>query len=115
MTEIPLYKDSSADFTQIIDLDNISVTIRLSFNIRNQYWRINLETENYELKGLKVVENFPLIYPHNALFPELSGDFFIFKVSDTTDDFTYDFFGTDYKLFYCDETELAYWREYNNL
>lgn len=110
--QIPIYKDTSADFTQIMDLDNVTVTIRLRYNIRVGFWFMDLETENYSLYGLKVIENFPIIFPHQALFPELLGDFFIIQSTNTDEvvDFDYDSFGEIFNLFYYTETEYQTWR-----
>jgi len=111
MIEIQLYNQSSADFTQIIDLDNITCTIRLTYNIRVGFFFMNILTENNELSGLKVVLNFPILYPHRALFPELPGDFFINKVTneDENTEFSYENFGEVYKLIYYNADELAEW------
>jgi len=116
-SEIPLYTDVSADFTQTIDLDTVTVTIRLKYNIRNAFFSFDIETENYNLKGLKAIENFPIMYPHNALFPELKGDFFIIQVTNTDEvvEFTYDNFGTVWKLFYYTESEFEAWKDENGL
>jgi hypothetical protein len=113
MIKIPLFKDTSADFTQIIDLDEITVTIRLKYNIRNNFWSMDLETENYALYGLKVIENFPIIFPHYALFPELNGNFFIIQDTNTNEviDFTYDNFGTIFNLYYYTVTEYNTWKD----
>lgn len=117
MIQIPLFIDSSADFTQTIDIDNVIVTIRLTFNIRNQFFRMNLSTENNELYGLKVKTNFPLIYHHKALFPELDGDFFVNQVTNQDEeiDFTYDNFGSVYLLLYYSAEELQAWKDANGI
>jgi hypothetical protein len=110
--KIPIFKNTSADFSQIIDLDEITVTIRLKYNIRNNFWSMDLETENYFLYGLKVIENFPILFPHNALFPELNGNFFIIQDTNTDEvvNFTYDTFGDVFNLYYYTETEYNTWK-----
>ena len=112
MIEIPVFQDQSADFTQNIDLDEINVTIRLIYNIRNEFFHMNLSTENFNIEGIKVIKNFPLLFTHKALFPELKGDFIIRKISETiqVEDFTYDNFGIFWSLFYLSETELNEWK-----
>lgn len=113
MVQIPIFKTTSADFTQTIDLDNITVTIRLRYNIRDGFWFMDLSTENYNLYGLKVIENFPIIFPHYALFPELKGNFFIEQTTNTDEvvSFDYDTFGEVFNLFYYDESEYNTWKD----
>ena len=117
MYEIPVYPDESADFTQVLDIESVSLTIRITYNIRNQYFKMRLTTENNDIDGLKCVINFPLIYPHNALFPELKGDFFIQQATNLNEVVAFDYtnFGTTYKLYYYTEEEVLNWRDENGV
>jgi hypothetical protein len=115
--EIPLFQDQSADFTQNIDLENVNVEIRIVYNTRVETWMMRLKTNNYELNGLKLVKNFPLLWRHKALFPEVIGDFIILKISDdiNVNDLDYDTFGVYFALFYITQDELEEWKENNGL
>ena len=117
MLEIPLFNTKSADFTQTIDLDNITVTIRLTYNVRVAVFFMSIETENNSLTSMKCILEYPILYPHRALFPELPGDFFLIKVTNANEvvDFSYENFGTVYKLFYYDAEEVATWESENGL
>lgn len=119
MTEINIsYKDISSDFVQIVELDNIPTTIRLTYNVRNDSWKMDLTTENYAIYGLKLVIDYPIINRHKTLFPELSGDFFITSISAVTKDisnFDYDTFGNDFLLYYYTEDEVNEWKVNNGV
>lgn len=114
---IPLFKETSADFTQNIDLEDVNVVIRLTYNTRTETWMLRLATENYTLTGIKLVRNFPLLFRHKALFPELPGDFIVRKISDdiNINDLNYDTFGIYYDLFYITQAELELWRTESGL
>lgn len=111
MVEIPQFQNESSDYKFSVDLDNVSVDIRMTYNVRSGYFRMNISTENYKIDGLKVVAEFPLIYHHKALFPELPGDIVVSKVSrlDEEVDMTFDTLGTVYKMYYLDKEEIAEW------
>lgn len=117
MIEIPVFQRQSADFTQNIDLDEINVTIRLTYNVRNEYFHIDLITDNFDIQGIKVVKNFPLLFTHKAIFPEMKGDFMIRRISESIDveEFNYDNLGIFWSLFYLNESELNEWKEENGL
>ena len=118
MLEIPLiYTQSSADFIQTIILDEVTVILRLYYNIRNQFFALDAKTNNYEIKGLKAILNYPIIHPSNSSFPELPGDFLINQVTNTTQiiDLNYDTFGNVFKLFYYSADEVQQWRSNNGL
>src|SRR4030042_6769147 len=112
MLDIPMFQEESTDFEFSIDLDNITTTIRLTYNVRSGYFRMNISTENYSLYGLKVVAEFPLIYQHKALFPELPGDIIINQVNrlDEEIDMTYDNLGSDYVMRYYTKDEFEAWK-----
>lgn len=117
MLEIKLETDGSADFVQTIDLDNITTSIRLTYNTRVGYWFTTITTENYQLSDMKVIIDYPILYPHRAIFPVLPGDFFVQQVTNETEsiDFNYENFGTIFKLFYYDADELAAWEAENGV
>lgn len=115
--EIPLFQTQSADFTQNIDLENVNIEIRLVYNTRVGTWMMRLQTDNYELTGIKLVKNFPLLWRHKALFPELPGDFIIVKISDdiNINDLDYETFDVYFALYYITQTELEEWKEDNGI
>lgn len=116
MLQIPIYSTNSSDFTQTIELDEVLITIRLKFNVRNENWFITVTTENYELKDIKVVSNFPLLRQYKYAIPEISGDFFIQKIDESSDlEVTYDNFGNIFALFYYTDDEVDTWLSANNL
>jgi len=115
--QIPLFQNLSADFTQNIDLENVNVVIRLTYNTRTETWMIKLSTDNYDLMGIKLVKNFPLLWRHRAIFPEILGDFIVIKISDdiNINDLNYDTLGVYYDLFYITQAELELWKTENGL
>jgi hypothetical protein len=115
--EIPLFQEQSADFTQNIDLENVNVEIRLLYNTRTETWMMRLKTDNYELDGLRLVKNFPLIWRHKAVFPEVIGDFIVLKISDdiNINDLDYDTLGVYFGLFYITQEELEQWKTNNGI
>lgn len=117
MIEIPVFTEQSSDFTQNIDLDNINVKIRLTYNTRVNYWFMALETGESSLQGIKLVKNFLLIDQYKALLPDIPGDFGVFKISNELNDneFTYDNFGIAWSLFYLTADEVEEFKELNGL
>lgn len=116
MIKIPIFSDQSSIFTMNIELNSISVDLTLTYNIRNERWYISLVTENNSLYYRKLVENFPLVYPHKAIFPELSGDFFVIKNVNKSDNMiTYENLGNGWDLFYYDESEMQDWADDNGI
>lgn len=114
---IPLFQDQSADFTQNIDLENVNVEIRIIYNTRTETWMMHLKSDNYEYGGIKLVKNFPLLWKHKALFPEVIGDFIVLKISDdiNINDLDYNTFGVYFGLYYITQTELTQWRSDNGI
>jgi len=105
------FKDLSADFTMNIDLENVNTEIRLVYNTRVESWMLRLKTANYELNGIKLIKNYPLLWRHKALFPEVLGDLIILKISDdiNINELNYDNLGVYYDLFYITQAELLEW------
>ena len=118
MIQIPTnFKDLSSDFIMTIDLDNVNTEIRLNYNTRTESWMMRLKTANYELSGIKLVKNFPLLWRHKALFPEIPGDIIVLKISDdiNINDLNYDNLGVYFDLFYLTASELLEWRAANGI
>jgi hypothetical protein len=112
--QIPMFQSLSSDFTQNIDLESVNVEIRLMYNTRTESWMMQLKTDNYEINGIKLVKNFPLLWKHKALFPEVIGDFIVKKISDdiNINDLNYDNLGIYFGLFYITQAELEEWKVY---
>lgn len=115
MIKIPIFSESSADFTQTIELNNILFTIRLKYNIRCGYWFINIETENNTTGDFKVVYDYPIFKNHKSLFYDIKGDFIVKKVNDTDNNLSYSNLGNDFILYYYTENEINEWLDENNI
>lgn len=115
--QIPVFQTLSADFTQVVTLENTDVTIRLTFNTRTESWMMNLSAGNYSLNGIKLVKNFPLLMRHKALFPVLDGDLIVLKISDDVNinDLDYESLGLYFTIFYVTSEEIELWRDVNGL
>jgi len=111
------FKDLSADFIINIDLENVNTEIRLVYNTRTESWMMRVKTNNYQLDGIKLVKNFPLLWRHKALFPEVLGDLIILKTSDdiNVNDLNYDNLGIYFQLFYITSSELEEWKVANGI
>lgn len=117
MIEIPIFKDTSSDFTQNIELDNLIITIRLVWNIRCNDWFISIETSNgNKIDFIRLVFNYPIINQYKYLFPDISGDFFVQLYNNiNTDTITYNNLGKDLALYYYTESEVDEWKVENGL
>jgi len=114
--QLPVFQTQSADFEYTIELDNINTLVRLTYNVRSGFWKMNLSVNGNTLYNIKLVKNFPLLKQNKALFPYLPGDFFVLKISDESEeDFNYDNFGTVWGLVYVTAAEYEAWREANGL
>ena len=116
MLEIPLNgKNDSSDFEQIIELEGKSYIMRLTFNVRNESWRINLSCDIDVLNGVVLVENYPLFGRYKASFDCLEGDLLLIRKTKTTTPINYDNFGVDYGLFYFTSAEVEEFKITNGL
>lgn len=117
MIELPFFQTQSSDFSYSIDLDNVPVDIRITYNVRSSYFRLNIATEKYNLYGLKLIKNFPIINHHKAFIPDILGDFIIKQVNRLDEDLemTFDNIGSDFKLYYYNKDEFDSWKTDNNL
>lgn len=118
MIKIPTnFKNLSADFIMNIDLENVNTELRLTYNTRIESWMLRAKTNNYEISGIKLVKNFPLLWRHKALFPEVLGDLIVLKTSDdiNINDLNYDNLGVYFELFYITADELIEWQVANGI
>lgn len=116
MIEISTFQDISADFVQEIELDLQIVTLRIVYNIRNDFFHLNFTDPNgVILYGVKIVPNFPLLRGHKA-FILFSGDLFVVKEEQVLgDEITYANFGKGYNLNYFTEEEVNTWETDNGV
>jgi len=116
MIELPIFQNSSSDFTFNIDLDLISCTVRLIYNIRNGSWFMDLVTASSSIQGVRLVEDFPLLYQNKAIISDLKGDFLVTRITDVdSTELTYDNFGVDWVLQYLTSTEVDAWSTTNGI
>lgn len=114
MIEIPVsFKDQSADFEQIIDLEAVTVTIRLTYNTRNNYWYASFSTDNNSITSVKLVTEFLLLDQYKAVLNEIKGDFIVTRVADDLNvpDLSYENFGIDWAFQYLTESEAESFKE----
>jgi hypothetical protein len=112
MRLIETFQEQSADFTQVIELDDIFVSLRIIFNIRTETWFINeyLELDTSKsLYGVKIVKSFPLLASMKTRI-DLPGDFVIVKEDESIEDeITYDNLNAGWNLYYLTQDELYAW------
>lgn len=117
MLEIPVsdFKEQSSDFVQNLDLENVNIEIRLTYNIRVNYWFAEFKTNNTYIKSVKLVTNNLLIDQYKATMYEIPGDFMVQRITDDLDkpELTYDNFGIDWGLFYLTSDEVTDYKEEN--
>lgn len=115
-SKIPIFSEQTSNFTMTLAIEDIIVELTMTYNIRNQRWYFSLITDNYEIKYLKLIENFPLIYTHKSLFPELAGDFIVVKeVNNIGEVITYNNLGRGWNLYYYTESEMEDWFTENGI
>ena len=113
---IPIDQTSSSIFRQNIIIEDINLTMRFRYSTRTASWYMSLETEDYNIDNLRIVENYPLLKQHKALFPVFDGDFITLKVSEKAiNEINYDNFGIDWILLYFTESELDDWYNYYSI
>lgn len=111
---IPIFNNTSSDFSMQIELENNIYDIRLVFNVRSDSWHMTIGQGNFSVTGLKLVSNFPLLTNHKSLFSILEGDFIVDKINDSAgDEITYSNLGVDYILSYITPNEYNQWRSNN--
>lgn len=119
MLQIKTWQDKSSDFTQVVTLGEYTVSIRLTWNVRSQYWMINEfeeQSSGRRLTGIKVVKSFPLFRPHKALLDPFEGSLICLRTNESVEnEITYDNFGNGWDLFWMTSDEVEWWEESNGL
>jgi len=113
---IPVFQSISADFTQRIELNGQLVTLRLTYNIRNEFFSLRFtDPDGVQLSGMKLVPNFLLLRPHLP-FINFSGDLMVVKDDASLgDEITYDNLGAGWNLYYLTEAEAEAWGTANGM
>ncbi len=118
MTEIPVsFKDQSADFELSIDLEAVTVTIRLIYNTRVDRWFGEFSTTSNSVKVVPLVTDYLILNNFKSNLPEIKGDFIIQRVNNDFEnpELSYDNFGTDWAFYYMTEAEVAVYKETNEI
>ncbi len=114
MLEIPIFQDQFSDFTEIVTLDNIDISLRFAWNTKSEYWMLNeyKEIESGKiLNGIKLVLNYPLMFQYPT---SLSGQFLIFLQDSSLGTYiTYNSLGAGHNLFYLTDEEFDVWKDSN--
>lgn len=113
--EIPVaeFKVRSSDFEQIIDLEETTITIRLTYNTRVDYWFASFSTNQSSIQGVKLTKEYLLLDQYKAMLPDIKGDFIVTRLTNDLDipELTYDNFGTDWAFQYLTESEVESWKD----
>ena len=111
------FKDVSSDFEFNIDLENVNITIRLTYNVRVDYWFAEFSTDISSIQGIKLVVNALLLDQFKASLPDIKGDFILQRTSEDLNkpELTYDNFGVEWGFFYFTEAEVVQYKIDNNL
>ena len=107
--EIPVsFKNQSADFELIMDFENTTITIRLTYDSRVDYWFADFTTSLTEIKNVKLVAESLLLNQYKGSLHDIHGDFIVTRVANDFDspELTYDNFGSDWAFLYYTEAEV---------
>lgn len=116
MIRIPTFQISSADFEQDINLNDQIVNIRITYNIRDEYFfLIFTDQDGNVVSNIKIVPNWLLLNQHKALLT-FDGDLIVSKTDEEAGDvITYDNFGSGWDLFCLTEQETRDWKKENGV
>lgn len=114
--KIPTFQNRSSKFTQVIVLDDVSITLSLSWNTRANYWFLTITDGINVLSSKKIVPNWPILKRNRASFPTLSGDFILLKTDeDVGSEITYDNLNDGYTFYYLTQLEVIEWESANGI
>lgn len=106
MLEIPIAPDNDAIFSLSVNLDDVSVAMRFSWNSRSSAWFLDVESVNGKNNGIRLAENRLLLGSKNKTLP-LGSDFILLKRGVSAES-GLDFFnlGSDYIVYYADKESV---------
>lgn len=109
---IPIFLETSSDFTQRLELETGVCTLRIKWNVRNETAYLTFTDRfNNTLQNIKIVPNWPLLR-HLKGSIDFRGDFVAVAINSAAgNEITYENFGTDYRLLYLTPAEVQRWED----
>lgn len=105
MVEIPI-EDATPDFTESVNVGDVSLSMRFTWNNRDQHWFADFESVDGKNNGIRLVVDTPLLAYRNRCLK--GGDIVVLQT--TTDQIKklgFDNFGKDFSLFYMSSEEVS--------
>lgn len=95
-------------YSEELTIENVLYRFKISYNERGQHWALTIMDSNEVIliAGVKIVLGYELIkwYPDRGLPP---GGIMVINMDDSVTEITRDNLGTDIKIVYIPEAELA--------
>lgn len=94
---------NAIDWVQDVELEGRVYTLRAKYNVRQDTWHMDIDTVDGVaiLRGLRLVVNWPLLYPFRYKSELPPGELFVLRVGeDATTDPMRDSFQTGLALYY---------------
>ena len=116
MIALPIFNNVSSDFIQVVTLGTTMTIVRLTWNVRSEFWNMRVSDANDNaLATVKLVPYWPLLRQHKGLFP-FSGDLMLVRENPGASEFpTFESLGSDFGLYYLTEEEVLAWEDANGL
>ena len=116
MIQLQVFNTLSADFEQQLALGAITVTLRLTWNSRSEFWMLSVvDANDRRVYAVKLVPNYLLLRQHKALFP-LVGDILLVREDPQAGEYpTFENLGTAFNLYFLNEEEVLQWEDTNGL
>lgn len=110
MIRIPTFPNLSSDYDLDIELGGQILNLRLTWNVRTEYWALAVTTPDGTTYGqFKVVPNWLLISRIRSA-ARIPGNLVVLRDDATAPtDITYDSLGTSWGLYYLDPDEVEQW------
>lgn len=117
MIEIPVYQNISADFEQVIELENQSLTLRIVWNARVEFFFLTVTDKNANvIQAGKINPRVLLLRQHKGFIDDFAGDLIVLKADQNAEPYiTYDNFGVGWKFYYLTAAEVQQWEHNNGL
>ena len=90
--------------------DGTSISVRFIYNVRSEFWNVDVTAGDLTLYGIKLVPGWPILKEFKALVP-IVGDFLFLPVSSDARnyDFEYADIGTAWFLYWITDAEALAW------